>query len=74
MIRAELWTELDVCCDHWCVSDGGFRTTAFWLDVLVEQGRVVRRWVEEQGQYRYWAQEHAPQEISTKGHLSSDLS
>jgi hypothetical protein len=26
MIRAQLWTEVDVCCDHWYVSDGMFCT------------------------------------------------
>jgi len=67
MIRAQLWTELDVCCDHWYVSDGVVCTTYFWLDVLVAQGRVVRRWVEKQGQYRYWAQEHAPERPARKG-------
>lgn len=61
MIRAQLWTEIDVACDHWYCSDGAFYTTRFWLDVLVAEGRVVRRWVEQEGQYRYWAEEHAPE-------------
>ena len=61
MISAQLWTDIDVCCDHWYGSDGAFCTTYFWLDVLVAQGRVVRRWVEMERQYRYWADEHAPE-------------
>lgn len=60
MISAQLWTEIDVACDHWYRSDGAFCTTYFWLDVLVAEGRVVRRWVEQESQYRYWAEEHAP--------------
>jgi hypothetical protein len=70
MIRAELWTDLDACCDHWYVSDGVICTIDFWLDVLVAQGRVVRRWVEEEGHYRYWAEEYAPDtEFRTERHL-----
>jgi hypothetical protein len=61
MIRAQLWTEVDVCCDHWYVSDGMFCTNYFWLDVLVAEGLAVRQWAEEEGQYRYWDEEHAPQ-------------
>jgi hypothetical protein len=60
MIRAELWTELDVSYDHWFVTDGVVCTTFFWLDVLVAQGRVVRQWVEKDGQYRYWDEAFAP--------------
>ena len=61
MIRAQLWTEIDAACDHWYRSDGAFCTTFFWLDVLVAEGRVVRRWVEEEGRYRYWAEELGPE-------------
>lgn len=50
-----------MCCDHWYASDGMFCTSYFWLDVLVAQGRVVRRWVEEEGDYRYWAEEYVPE-------------
>jgi hypothetical protein len=71
MITAELWTELGAACgENWYASDGGFCTTYFWLDVLVAQGRVLRRWVKEEGQYRYWARQHAPQrELSPEEHL-----
>jgi len=61
MIRAQLWTESDGCCNHWYVADGVFCTTFFWLDVLVAQGLVVRQWDEEVGEYRYWDEEFAPQ-------------
>jgi hypothetical protein len=61
MIRAQLWTELDVCCDHWYVAAGVVRITAFWLDVLIAQGLAVRKWGEEEGQYRYWHVASAPE-------------
>jgi hypothetical protein len=61
MIRAQLWTELDVCCDHWYVAAGVVSITAFWLDVLIAQGLAVRKWGEEEGQYRYWHVASAPE-------------
>ena len=54
MIQAELWTEIDVACDHWFSQGNMICPTAIWLDVLVAQGKAVRRWEEEQGEYRYW--------------------
>lgn len=59
MIRAELWTEVAVCCDHWEVAQGVVSTSAFWSDVLVAEGCVVRRWDEDSGEYRYWAVDYA---------------
>jgi hypothetical protein len=61
MIRAQLWTEIDTCCDHWFVADGVFSTSLFWADALVAQGLVVRQWDEAAGQYRYWEEAFAPQ-------------
>lgn len=60
MILAELWSEEDVCCEHWFASQQKFRAAAFWLDVLVAQGLVLRRWFEEEGQYRYRAEDSEP--------------
>lgn len=48
MIAAELWTEVDVCCDHWYVSDQLFSAGLFWADVLVAQGLAVRQSVEDE--------------------------
>jgi len=53
MIRAELWTELDVNCDHWFVAEDVVSSTAFWVDVLVAEGLLVRNWDEAEGDYRY---------------------
>ncbi len=62
MIRAELWTESVTYYDHWLVGDCQIRPDCFWADVLVAEGLVVRRWVEEEGDFRYWHEEFAPQE------------
>src|SRR5262249_34388255 len=56
MIAADLWTETGACCDHWWISPEVFSTSAFWADVLVAEGQVVRYWVEAEGNYRYWYQ------------------
>jgi len=60
MIRAELWTELRACCDHWWVAEQTICETFFWTDFLVARGLVIRRWDEAQGEYRYYATEYAP--------------
>jgi hypothetical protein len=52
MIRAELWTESMTQYDHWFVGDCDIRPSCFWEDVLVAEGLVVRRWVEEEGDFR----------------------
>jgi len=54
MIQAGLWTELDVCCDHWFLSESVLSPAAFWCDVLIAQGLVTRRWIEDEGKYRYF--------------------
>jgi hypothetical protein len=61
MIRAELWTESETNCDHWFIGDSGIRPCCFWPDVLVAEGLFVRQWVEEEGNFRYWAKEFASQ-------------
>jgi hypothetical protein len=53
MIQVGLWTELDVCCDHWFASASVLRPAAFWSDVLIAQGLVTRKWFEEDCEYRY---------------------
>jgi len=60
MITAELWSETKVCLDDWYTKDGDFKDTLFWTDVLVAQGLVVRRWMEEEGAYRYFTNEFDP--------------
>ena len=60
MIRAELWIELTICCDHWEVGAGVVSMGAFWSDVLVAEGLVIRQWDEESGDYRYFAAVYAP--------------
>ena len=62
MIRAELWTESVTQYDHWLVGDCQIRPGCFWADVLVAEGLVVRRWVEEEGDFRYWHKKFVPQE------------
>jgi len=59
MLEAELWTEADICCDHWFTEDGQCYATAFWADTLVAEGLVFREWSEEEGDYRYRAIEFA---------------
>jgi hypothetical protein len=60
-VEAGLWTDDDVCCDHWLAQDGQVRFVVFWMDTLVAEGVLVRRWTEEDGAYRYWSKKHAPQ-------------
>ena len=60
MIRAELWTETGVCCDHWEVAEGVVSMSAFWADVLVAEGLVVRQWDPDSDDYRYFDALHAP--------------
>ena len=62
MIRAELWTESVTQYDHWFVGDCDIRPGCFWADVLVAEGLAVRRWVEEEVDFRYWHEKFAPQE------------
>ena len=62
MIRAGIWTELEVFSDHWHVAPRVINPTAFWLDVLVGLGLVVRTWDEEKGYYLYASKEHALEE------------
>ena len=52
MVRADLWTELGVRCDHWFV-ENAICVVAFWVDVLVAEGNAIRWWAEDKGQYRY---------------------
>ena len=59
MIAAELWTEVEVFCDHWFGEANLVCTTALWLDVLIGQGLVVRAWDETAGDYRYFLAEYA---------------
>jgi hypothetical protein len=67
MIQAELWTEIDVhCdheidvhCDHWFGEGDVSSSIAFWLDLLIGQGRLLRRWNEEQGRSVYCLAEYA---------------
>lgn len=61
MITAELWSETTACPDAWCTKDGGFMDTLFWADVLVAQGLVMRRWMDQEGAYRYFASEFDPE-------------
>ena len=60
MIRAELWTEIDIFYDHWFGSLNFVRPTAIWLDVLIGQGFLLRCWDEETGDYRYYDVRYAP--------------
>ena len=60
MIAAELWTELDVNCDHWFAGANQVSAGALCADLLVAEGTVVRAWDEAVGDYRYWLAEYAP--------------
>jgi hypothetical protein len=53
MIQAELWTEAGVCSDHWQCEEGVLDLVAFWLDMLIAEELVIRRWDEEEGDYWY---------------------
>jgi hypothetical protein len=66
MIQAELWTETDVLCDHWFIEENVIDSTAILLDQLIAQGEVVRRWAEDEGQYRYWHADYVYGEVRTK--------
>jgi len=54
MIPAELWTEIDVFCGHWFGEGNTVSTTAICLDVLIAQGLVVRKWDEQEEDFRYY--------------------
>jgi hypothetical protein len=56
-----LWTDDDVCCEHWFTQDGQVRLVVFWADTAVAEGVLIRRWTEEDGAYRYWTKKNAPQ-------------
>jgi hypothetical protein len=56
MIQAELWTHNEVHCDDWYMGQGVLYARCFWLDVLVAEGFVMRKWNEEQGRYCYGCQ------------------
>jgi hypothetical protein len=60
MIQAELWTEIEVFCDHWFGEGNAVCLTSFWPDVLIAQGLVVRQWIEEEGEYRYFGTAYTP--------------
>jgi len=60
MIAAELWTEVDINCDHWFAGVNKVSTSAFWADVLAAQGVLVRAWDDTVGDYRYCLAEYAP--------------
>ena len=62
MIRAQLWTDSSTRYDHWFFGDCEIRPGSFWVDVLVAEGLAVRRWVEEEDDFRYWAKEFVQQE------------
>jgi hypothetical protein len=53
MIRAELWSGMEIFYDHWFGEGKVINKTALWLDVLIGLGWVVRAWDEEIGDYRY---------------------
>ena len=59
MIRAELWTDVSVSCDHWLFGEHNVDLAAFWVDVLIAQGLVIRGWDENEGEYWYCAAEYA---------------
>ena len=59
MVRAELWTDIGVSCDHWQFGEHTVDLAAFWVDVLIAEGLVVRRWDEDKGEYWYCATEYA---------------
>jgi hypothetical protein len=60
MIQAELWTEIEVFCDHWFGEGSTVSLTSFWPDVLIAQGLLVRQWIEEEGDYRYFSTACSP--------------
>ncbi|HKV81428.1 MAG TPA: hypothetical protein VJP02_24990 [Candidatus Sulfotelmatobacter sp.] len=59
MISPEIWTVTDANCDHWYFADGVFAVRYFWLDVLVGNGLVTRKWDNDEGAYGYTYPEKA---------------
>jgi len=68
MLMADLWTDIDVRSDHWAPAPGLFDSTAFWLDVLIAEGLMIRRWDEEQGDYFYCHMDYGPERQSVRVH------
>lgn len=60
MIAAELWTDMDVHCDHWFAGSNQVSSSAGSADLLVAEGLVVRAWDEASGDHRYRLLECAP--------------
>ena len=55
MLRAELWTEVDVFYSHWFGAGKMMHLDRFSLDVMVAEGLLLRQWDEGAGRYRYCA-------------------
>ena len=60
MVEAELWTEVDIHCDHWFAGANQVSASALCADLLVAEGAAVRAWDETTGDYRYRLAEYAP--------------
>jgi hypothetical protein len=52
--EAKIWEGDEVSCESWFDPNKG--ATAFLLDLLVAEGKLVRRWSEEKKEYAYRAQ------------------
>jgi hypothetical protein len=48
---AKIWEGDQVCCENWFEPNTG--GMAFMLDVMVAEGKLIRAWSEERGQYAY---------------------
>ena len=64
-VEAGLWTDDDVCYEHWFTHDGQVKCIAFWTDTLVAEISPLQV-SEEDGAYRYWSKKHAPQPRTSK--------
>ena len=51
--EAKIWEGDEVSCESWFDPNKG--ATAFLLDLLVAEGKLVRRWSEEKKEYAYRA-------------------
>jgi hypothetical protein len=58
LYEAKIWGNDEICCESWFDPEKG--GVAFLLDSLVAEGRLIRRWSEEKGQFAYHATDLGP--------------
>lgn len=51
LYEAKIWESDEVRCESWF--DPRMGAVAFGLDLMVTEGKLIRRWSEEMGEYEY---------------------